>query len=235
VHLVGFHYKCKNYSKRTVWTKHVPCLAEMRNTHTTVFGNREGKRKVGMTRHQLEYNIKMDLKEVKWKGDEWLCNKNQLDALFILSLFHQSVSTYFRHIRVCSPSSGGIMCIYNPANRQSTKKHNMYQLYIYSIPPDDGLQICPKHVEVAWWNKLWTDRASVWFLLHSSIEMHGQQNIKCGDEWINLGCLWTQKLIRRETEQLSASQDGVTIENDGAAYRHRTCFPIIFIVAPCIL
>jgi hypothetical protein len=26
---------------------------------------------------------------------------------------------------------------------------NMYELlYIYSIPPDDGLQICPKHVEV---------------------------------------------------------------------------------------
>ena len=37
----------------------------------------------------------------------------------------------------------------NPANRQSTKIHNMYQLlYIYSIPPDYGLQICPKHVEV---------------------------------------------------------------------------------------
>jgi len=34
-------------------------------------------------------------------------------------------------------------------NRQSTEKHNMYQLlYIYSIPPDDGLQICPIHVEV---------------------------------------------------------------------------------------
>jgi len=36
-----------------------------------------------------------------------------------------------------------------------TKDHNMYQLfcihiyiYIYNIPPDDGLQICPKHVEV---------------------------------------------------------------------------------------
>jgi len=27
--------------------------------------------------------------------------------------------------------------------------HNTYQLlYIYSISPDDGLQICPKHVEV---------------------------------------------------------------------------------------
>jgi hypothetical protein len=30
-----------------------------------------------------------------------------------------------------------------PANRLS-----MYQLYIYSIPPDDGLQICLKHVDV---------------------------------------------------------------------------------------
>jgi len=35
------------------------------------------------------------------------------------------------------------------ANRQATKKHNTYQLlYTYSVPPDDGLQICPKHVEV---------------------------------------------------------------------------------------
>ena len=34
------------------------------------------------------------------------------------------------------------------ANRQSTEKHNMYQLlyiYIYSILPDDGPQIYPKH------------------------------------------------------------------------------------------
>jgi hypothetical protein len=36
-----------------------------------------------------------------------------------------------------------------PANRHSTKKPNTYQvLYIYSLPPDEGLQICPKHVEV---------------------------------------------------------------------------------------
>jgi hypothetical protein len=40
-----------------------------------------------------------------------LCNKNQLYALFILSLFRQSTSTCFGHI--CSPSSGGIMYIYN--------------------------------------------------------------------------------------------------------------------------
>jgi len=33
--------------------------------------------------------------------------------------------------------------------------YKKYQLlYIYSIPPDDGLQICPKHVEVDLRNKL---------------------------------------------------------------------------------
>jgi hypothetical protein len=38
---------------------------------------------------------------------------------------------------------------WNLVNRQSTKKRNTYKLlYIHSIPPDDGLQICPKHVEV---------------------------------------------------------------------------------------
>jgi hypothetical protein len=42
-----------------------------------------------------------------------------------------------------------IVCWPGWDNRQSTEKHNTYQLlYIYSIPPDDGLQICPKHVEV---------------------------------------------------------------------------------------
>ena len=95
-----------------------------------------------------------------------LCNKKQLDALFILSLFRQSTSTCFGHI--CGPSSGGILYIYN----------NWYVLYIYSIPPDDRLQICPKHVEVDWLNKLRINSASSWFLLHRGIEMHGQLNIK---------------------------------------------------------
>ena len=38
------------------------------------------------------------------------CNKHQLDALFILSLFRHSTSTYFGHI--CCPSSGGVLYIY---------------------------------------------------------------------------------------------------------------------------
>jgi hypothetical protein len=39
------------------------------------------------------------------------CNKNKLDALFILSLFRQSTSSCFGHI--CCPSSGAIPFIYN--------------------------------------------------------------------------------------------------------------------------
>jgi hypothetical protein len=51
-------------------------------------------------------------------------------------------------------------------------------VYIYSIPPDDELQICPKHVEVDCRNKLRINSVSSWFLLQGYIEMHGQQNIK---------------------------------------------------------
>jgi len=40
-----------------------------------------------------------------------LCNKNQLDAPFILSLFRQSASTYFGHI--CGPLSGGKLYMYS--------------------------------------------------------------------------------------------------------------------------
>jgi len=63
---------------------------------------------------------------------------------------------------MCSLSSGGILYIYNSwyvlffsvdwllaGQQTSTEKHDSYQLlYIYSVPPDDRLQIYPKHVEV---------------------------------------------------------------------------------------
>jgi len=56
-----------------------------------------------------------------------LCNKNQLDALFILSLYCQLTSTCFGPI--CNWLSVG------PANRQSTEKHNTYQFveHIYTV------------------------------------------------------------------------------------------------------
>jgi len=65
--------------------------------------------------------------------------------------------------------------------RQPTKEHNTHQfLCIYSISPDDGLKICQKHVEVDCRNKLRINSASSWFSLHTSMEMHGQQNVKFG-------------------------------------------------------
>ena len=82
-----------------------------------------------------------------WKG---LCNENQLDVLFILNLFLQSTSTCFGHI--CNPSSEGIPYIYHIYQLLCVCVYIYIYIYIYiytrSIPPDDGLQICPKYVEV---------------------------------------------------------------------------------------
>jgi hypothetical protein len=111
------------------------------------------------------------------------CNKNQLDALFIPGLFRQSTSTCFVH--VCSSSSRGILYIYNNFVRvvlfswlsvgrptDSQLKNTTVNWKAQHVPivvyiqynPDDGLQICPKHVEVDWRNKLRINSASSWFL-----------------------------------------------------------------------
>jgi len=82
-----------------------------------------------------------------------LCIRNQPDALFIINLFRQSTSTCFGHIY--SPSSGGKLYIYSKWYVSCFSvvcllvgQHVTTVVYIFSIPPDDGLQICPKHVEV---------------------------------------------------------------------------------------
>ena len=42
-----------------------------------------------------------------------------------------------------------LMCHKDSNFKHPCFQHNMYQLlYIYSTSPGDGLQICPKHVEV---------------------------------------------------------------------------------------
>ena len=57
------------------------------------------------------------------------------------------------------------------ANRQSTGKPDTYQLlYINSTPPDDGLQMCPKHVEFYLRNKLRINIASSSFLSHRTVK-----------------------------------------------------------------
>ena len=47
---------------------------------------------------------------------------------------------------------------------KSTTRTNLF--HIHSKPPDDRLQICPKHVEVDWRNKMRINSASNWFSLH---------------------------------------------------------------------
>jgi len=118
-----------------------------------------------------------------------LCNEIQLDAMFVLSLFRQSTSTCFGHI--CSPSSGGILYVYNnwyvlffSVDCLLAQHYQLFYIYIYiyiyiytyTISPDDGLQICPKYVEVDWRNKLSINSISSWVSLQRCIEMHGPKN-----------------------------------------------------------
>jgi len=81
-------------------------------------------------------------------------------VLGIFVAHHQELYCIYTTIGTCCAFQ---LTVFWPANIQSSKKHNTS---ICSIPPDDGLQICPKHVEVDWWNKLRINCASSWFLLH---------------------------------------------------------------------
>ena len=87
------------------------------------------------------------------------CNENHLYALFIPCFFFTSVNLYmFRTY------------LWPIIGRYTVYIYNTYQLlYIYSVPPDDGPQICPKHVEVDWRNKLRINSVSSWFPLHGHL------------------------------------------------------------------
>jgi len=76
---------------------------------------------------------------------------NQL--LYVSGIFvahHQEVHCIYTTIGMCCTVQLTVCCP-NSDNTHSTKKHKTYQLlyiHIYSIHPDDGLQICPKHAKV---------------------------------------------------------------------------------------
>ena len=91
----------------------------------------------------------------------YLCNKNQLDALFILSLFPQSTSPCFGHI--CSSSSG----VPSQPGQQSVNwkaQHVpivVYKQYTSWWRTTDMPETCR-----GWRNKLRINSASSWFSLH---------------------------------------------------------------------
>jgi len=65
------------------------------------------------------------------------CNENQIDTLFILSLSRQ-LPLHVSGIFVAHHQEEYYIYIYS--------KYKL--LYVYSLPPDAGAQICPKHIEV---------------------------------------------------------------------------------------
>jgi hypothetical protein len=59
-------------SRRMRWTEHVARMGKMRNVYKILVGKPEGKRPLGRPRRRLMQNIKMDLREVKWDGMNWI-------------------------------------------------------------------------------------------------------------------------------------------------------------------
>jgi CRISPR/Cas system-associated protein Cas7 (RAMP superfamily) len=47
-------------------------MGEGRNAYMVLVGKPEGKRPLERPRHSSEYGIKMDLREIGWRGVEWI-------------------------------------------------------------------------------------------------------------------------------------------------------------------
>jgi hypothetical protein len=53
----------------------------MRNVYKILVGKPEGKRPFGRTRGRLEENIRMDLRERRWEGVDWVHLAQEEDQL----------------------------------------------------------------------------------------------------------------------------------------------------------
>jgi len=104
-----------------------------------------------------------------------VCFVNQplrISGIFVVH--HQEVHSIFTTVGTCCAFqlTG---CWPTDSQLKSTTRNNCC---IYTVCPEDGVQICPKHVEVHWRNKLRLNSASSWFSLQGRAEKHGQENIK---------------------------------------------------------
>jgi len=54
------------------WTRHVARREEMRNAYSILVGNPEGKRPLRSHRRRWEDNIRICLREIGWKGVDWI-------------------------------------------------------------------------------------------------------------------------------------------------------------------
>jgi len=61
------------------WVGHVACVGNERDVYRVVVGRPEGKRPLGRPLHIWEYNIKMDLQTVGWRGMCWIALAQERD------------------------------------------------------------------------------------------------------------------------------------------------------------
>jgi hypothetical protein len=59
-------------SRRIRWAGHVARMGETRNAYRILVGRTEGKRPLGRPRRRWVDNIKMDLREIKLDGRDWI-------------------------------------------------------------------------------------------------------------------------------------------------------------------
>jgi hypothetical protein len=59
-------------SKRLRWTGHVARMGERRGAYRALVGKPDGRRPLERPRRRWEDNIKMDLREVGWRGMDWI-------------------------------------------------------------------------------------------------------------------------------------------------------------------
>jgi hypothetical protein len=54
------------------WAGHVARIGEKRNAYRILVGKPEGKKQLGRPRRRWVDNIKMDLREIRWDGMDWI-------------------------------------------------------------------------------------------------------------------------------------------------------------------
>jgi hypothetical protein len=57
---------------RNEWAGHVARIGEKRNAYRILVGKPEGKRPLGRPSRRRVNNIKMDLREIRWNGMDWI-------------------------------------------------------------------------------------------------------------------------------------------------------------------
>jgi hypothetical protein len=59
-------------SRRISWAEHVACMVEGRGVYRVLVGRHEGERPLGRPKHREEGNIKLDLREIRIDGVNWI-------------------------------------------------------------------------------------------------------------------------------------------------------------------